>query len=197
MRETLETTDTIPVLVVDHDELSRHVMVRRIVRWGYDPIAFVRAEDALLYLQRRPARAMLADLHLPETDGLALTRAARVLQPDLPVVLVAPNPSPEQWEQAAAAGALDLLAKQVGGAEALRCTLATALQASGGDGEDVRLAHSLRTPLTALKGAIDILCGGPMESLSEEQRRFASIAQRNADKMIALVEELLESATKP
>lgn len=188
--------DMTPVLVVDHDELSRHVMVRRIVRWGYDPVACTRSEEALLHLQKRPVRAMVADLHLPEMDGLALARAALVMQPGLPVFLLAPYPTPEQWECAAGAGARDLLAKQAGGAEAVRMALASALE-PGSSGENLVLAHSLRTPLTALKGALDILCSGQMGELPEAQRRFAGIAQRNADKMIALVEELLETAAKP
>ena len=188
--------DMTPVLVVDHDELSRHVMVRRIVRWGYDPVAYTRSEEALLHLQRRPVRAMVADLHLPEIDGLALARAALVMQPGLPVFLLAPNPTPEQWERASGAGARDLLTKQAGGAEAVRMALAAVLELAGG-GENVALAHSLRTPLTALKGALDILCSGQMGDLPEAQRRFAAIAQRNADKMIALVEELLETAARP
>jgi len=186
--------DTIPVLVVDGDELSRHVMVRRLVRWGYDPVAYARAEEALLHLQRRAARALIADFHLPEMDGLTVARAALALQPELPVFLLAPNPTPEQWDRVSAAGARDLLAKQAGGAEAIRTALAAAIDRDASREEDLRLAHSLRTPLTALKGAIDILCGAPAGDLAEPHRRLASIAQRNVDKMIALVEELLESA---
>jgi len=188
--------DMTPVLVVDRDELSRHVMVRRIVRWGYDPVAFTRSEDALLHLQKRPVRALVADLHLPGMDGLALARAALALQPGLPVFLLASHPTPAQWESAADAGARDLLTKQAGGAEAVRAALAAALE-SHAAGEDVALAHSLRTPLTALKSALDILCSGQVGELPDAQRRFAGIAQRNADKMIALVEELLESAARP
>lgn len=188
--------DMTPVLIVDHDELSRHVMVRRVMRWGYDPVAFTRSEDALLHLQKRPARALVADLHLPEMDGLALARAALVMQPGLPVLLLAAHPTPEQWERAADAGARDLLTKQAGGAEAVRLALASALECDAA-GENAALAHSLRTPLTALKGALDILCSGQLGELPEAQRRFAGIAQRNADKMIALVEELLETAARP
>ena len=43
--------------------------------------------------------------------------------------------------------------------------------------------------LTALKSAVDILSRG---ELTDAQRRFAAIAQRNADQMVLLVERLLE-----
>jgi CheY-like chemotaxis protein len=202
--------DTIPIVVVDGDELSRHVMVRRLLRWGYDPVAFARSSDALAHLRQHAARALLCDLHTARAvpaappaagaagaDELELVRAARIAQPDLPVFLVTANPTAEQWAQAAHAGARDLLAKQAGSAEALRRALAVALSDDLDDRDDVRLAHSLRTPLTALKSAIDILCSDGAGPLPAEQRRFAGIAQRNVDKMIALVEELLESAARP
>jgi CheY-like chemotaxis protein len=211
--------DTIPIVVVDGDELSRHVMVRRLLRWGYDPVAFARPTDALAHLRQFAARALLCDLHTARAVGaepaaagcaagapaagaagaeeLELVRAARIAQPDLPVFLVTANPTAEQWAQAAHAGARDLLAKQAGSAEALRRALAVALSDDLDDRDDVRLAHELRTPLTALKNAIDILCSDSAGPLPAEQRRFAGIAQRNVDKMIALVEELLESAARP
>lgn len=60
---------------------------------------------------------------------------------------------------------------------------------------DVELAHALRTPLTALKSAIDILCCG---SLPDAEKRLAALAQRNADQMILVIERLLErTAAKP
>jgi hypothetical protein len=42
-----------------------------------------------------------------------------------------------------------------------------------------------------------MLCSGQLGELVEPQRRFAGIAQRNADRMVSLVEELLESAARP
>lgn len=195
-------TEPMPIVVVDGDELSRHVMLRRLLRWGYDPVAFARGADALQHLRQLPVRALVCDLHAAQAEdhgasGLELVRAAREAQPDLPVFVVTANPTAERWAQVAHAGARDLLAKQAGSAEGLRRALAVALTNDLDDRDDLRLAHSLRTPLTALKSAIDILCSGQAGELPESQRRFATIAQRNADRMIALVEELLETAARP
>jgi len=51
--------------------------------------------------------------------------------------------------------------------------------------EDLLVAHALRTPLTALKSAIDLLCDG---GLSPESQHIARIAQRNAARMVELLE---------
>lgn len=189
--------EQMPVLVVDDDELSRFVIARRLHRWGYEPVTLGSADEALAFLRRFPARALVSDLHMPGTDGMTLVRAALGLQPDLPVFLMTANPAAELWSEAAAAGARDVLAKQSGSGEALRVALATALSPAQPGSEDVQLAHSLRTPLTALKGAIDLLCSGQLGELPESQRRFAGIAQRNVDRMITLVEDLLEASARP
>jgi signal transduction histidine kinase len=129
---------------------------------------------------------------------LALAEAALALRPALPIFLVTPRPGPELWARAAAAGARDLLPKLAGGGDGLRDALAVAIQQPEFQGrEDLALAHSLRTPLAALKGALDILCSGRAGELPASQQQFAGIARRNADRMIVLVEELLESATRP
>lgn len=54
--------------------------------------------------------------------------------------------------------------------------------------EDLQMAHDLCTPLTALKSAIELLC---QADLPEEAEHMAHIAQRNVDRIAALVEEML------
>jgi CheY-like chemotaxis protein len=185
------------VLVVDDDALSRLVLARRLYRWGYEPVQLGDAATALAHLESETADALIADVEMPGIDGLSLARQALARCPSLPVFLVTACPRPETWTSATAAGVRDVLPKQAGGAESLRQALAAALHPELAGREDLALAHSLRTPLAALKGALDILCSGRAGDLPESQRRFAGIARRNADRMISLVEELLESAARP
>lgn len=181
------------VLVVDDDELSRYVVARRLVRWGFEPVVFERAEAVLAYLRDGDAQALVTDFEMPERDGLSLARAVRYLRPDLPILLLTAKRDPQLEQRAREAGILAVVVKQAGLDRELLGLLQRAL-----DGVppvvtgDFELAHSLRTPLTALKSAIDILCGG---DLGDSQRRFARIAQRNVDQMIVLVERLLQEST--
>ncbi len=57
---------------------------------------------------------------------------------------------------------------------------------------DLLVAHSLRTPLTAIKSALELLC---QSDLPTESQRFASMAQRNTDRLIELVERLLTGSS--
>jgi signal transduction histidine kinase len=53
------------------------------------------------------------------------------------------------------------------------------------------VAHDLRTPLTAIRGYVDLLLGGDAGELTETQTRFLGIVGRNADKLGRLSRDLL------
>ncbi|MFQ5815575.1 MAG: sensor histidine kinase [Candidatus Hydrothermarchaeaceae archaeon] len=50
------------------------------------------------------------------------------------------------------------------------------------------VSHELRTPLTSIKGVLDLLAGG---EISEEQRELVSLAKRNANRLNALIGDIL------
>ncbi|HEY8744167.1 MAG TPA: histidine kinase dimerization/phospho-acceptor domain-containing protein, partial [Chloroflexota bacterium] len=54
------------------------------------------------------------------------------------------------------------------------------------------VSHELRTPLTSIKGYVDLLLAGDVGDLTEEQREFLTIVQRNADREVTLVNDLLD-----
>jgi len=68
------------------------------------------AEAALL--ERRPA-LVLSDLRLPRGDGFGVLRAAKALDPDLPVIVMTAFGGVEDAVRAVREGALDFLAKPV------------------------------------------------------------------------------------
>ena len=53
------------------------------------------------------------------------------------------------------------------------------------------VSHELRTPLTSIKGYVETLLDGAMED-SDAQRRFMTSIQHHADRLQALVEDLLQ-----
>jgi len=54
------------------------------------------------------------------------------------------------------------------------------------------VSHELRTPMTAIKGYTDLLHAGSVGSINEEQKRFLSIIKNNADRLTALINDLLD-----
>ena len=54
------------------------------------------------------------------------------------------------------------------------------------------VSHELRTPLTSIKGFVDLLLDGEAGEIGEEQREFLDIVGHNADRLVALINDLLD-----
>jgi PAS domain S-box-containing protein len=54
------------------------------------------------------------------------------------------------------------------------------------------VSHELRTPLTSIKGYTDLLLGDAVGPLRDNQRQFMSIIRNNADRLTALINDLLD-----
>jgi signal transduction histidine kinase len=53
------------------------------------------------------------------------------------------------------------------------------------------VSHELRTPLTSIRGYLELLREGDAGDLTEEQHQFVSIVERNSDRLLRLVGDLL------
>jgi len=54
------------------------------------------------------------------------------------------------------------------------------------------VSHELRTPMTAIKGYTDLLYGGAVGPLNDNQEHFLSVIKNNTDRLIALINDLLD-----
>jgi signal transduction histidine kinase len=53
------------------------------------------------------------------------------------------------------------------------------------------VSHELRTPLTSIRGYLELVLDGEAGALRDEQREFLSIVDRNADRLLHVVGDLL------
>lgn len=56
------------------------------------------------------------------------------------------------------------------------------------------ISHELRTPLSAIIGFLDLLQNDPAQPLTDDQREFVGIIERNAERLLTLVGDLLFTA---
>ncbi len=54
------------------------------------------------------------------------------------------------------------------------------------------VSHELRTPMTSIKGFTQLLAMGSLGPINETQREFLGIIQSNAERMIAIINDLLD-----
>lgn len=55
------------------------------------------------------------------------------------------------------------------------------------------VSHELRTPLTSIVGSLGLLKAGTFESLSDQSKRLVTIAENNANRLIRIVNDLLDA----
>lgn len=190
------------IIVIDHDALSRCVIAKRVERCGFEAVPLGSANAVIDYLLEHPVAAVISDAHLPEDHAVALARQLRALRPGLPVLWMSSTCDNAELQSVAAQyGVRCILGKQAGADRELQQALSAALAAAEPmpilrrQDTDFQFAHSLRTPLTALKTAVDLLRS---HELGEPQRHFANVAHRNVERMIALIEQLLrDPSTSP
>jgi DNA-binding response OmpR family regulator len=99
------------ILVVDDEPDLAATYERLLRRMGYRVIPTGTRRDALDVLRSERLVLVVADLRLPDGDGLDVVRSARAAVPPPPVLVVTATPSPENRSQALAAGAAAYLGK--------------------------------------------------------------------------------------
>ena len=101
------------LLLVDDDAAVLRVTQRRLEKAGYRVVACAGGAGALAVLANEAFDVMVSDIQMPGVSGLALLRAVREHDLDLPVVLVTGNPGVQTATDAVEYGAFRYLIKPV------------------------------------------------------------------------------------
>jgi DNA-binding NtrC family response regulator len=102
-----------PILLVE-DKDSLRVMLRHALEaHGHSVIEARDEPEAVRALRTTRPGVVLSDLRLPEGDGFGVLRAAKELDPELPVVVMTAYSTIQDAVKAIKEGALDFLAKPV------------------------------------------------------------------------------------
>ena len=106
-------TETRTVLLVDDDPSFRRVMEYQLREDGYQVFAVPNGATALQRFQAERVDVVLTDVKMPESDGMDLLTRLKILQPDLPVVMLTAHGTIGTAVDAMKRGAFDYLTKPV------------------------------------------------------------------------------------
>jgi DNA-binding NtrC family response regulator len=98
------------VYVVDHDPVSRSRIRRLLARPGWSFRTLEDARQAWAGLDALHPDLIVADLHLPDIDGLALLQAVHHRDPSIRTILAAAGEMPAAARRALDTGTIDGLA---------------------------------------------------------------------------------------
>jgi putative two-component system response regulator len=107
------------VLCVDDEPVILQILRRLLEVQGFEAVVCSRPQEAVANFGDGDFDAVITDIHMPGMDGLALMRALRERQPDLPVVVVTGQGTVDTAIQALREGATGMLVKPFTGEELL------------------------------------------------------------------------------
>jgi signal transduction histidine kinase len=163
---------------------------------GIDLACVSFMSEAERHLATRSVDIILLDLGLPDAQGVAAIRRARIAAPDIPLVVLTGMDDEALAGQSLQEGAQDYLIKgQIDTRGLLR-----ALRYAGERKRLERLkdefvstvSHELRTPLTSIAGSLGLLMGNAAGGLSKSAERLLEIAHTNSVRLVRLVNDILD-----
>ena len=101
------------ILLVDDDAKLLRVLTLRLESEGYTVAACPTGEEALGRLAEVSPRFVLADLRMPDMDGIELLSRIQMRRPGLPVAIVTAEADIPEAIRATQAGAVDFLTKPI------------------------------------------------------------------------------------
>ena len=102
------------ILVVDDSATMRMIIVKSLRQAGFEAATVIEASGAKEALQKLAAGGvdlMLSDVNMPEISGIELIKVVKMKMPNLPIVMVTTESSPEMKQTMIAAGASAIITK--------------------------------------------------------------------------------------
>lgn len=100
------------VLVVDDSQMISRLLQSKLAAAGIASDAADSANKALQMMERNLYFVVVADIHMPGTDGVALLSALKRVSPLVQVIMLTGDASIEQVIECADRGAIDFFSKQ-------------------------------------------------------------------------------------
>jgi DNA-binding NtrC family response regulator len=102
---------TLKVLVVDDETVIREGLKRILGGAGYQVEALAQGHRAIERLQSEPFDLVISDVKMPGMSGIEVLKAIRVLQPQVPIIMITGYSTVDTAVEALKNGAVDYIAK--------------------------------------------------------------------------------------
>jgi signal transduction histidine kinase len=204
------------ILVVDDEEPIREMILKMMNRFGYEAATAGNGKEALETLRREPFSILITDIIMPEMDGFELTKAVQAEFPDIHIICMTAHSASYNYTDVVAFGATDYITKPFT-VDEIRAKLnrvirernlilnltQKSVELERTNQELKRLdqlksifvssvSHELRTPLTVIKEFISLMIEGHVGTVTEDQKEYLAIANKNILRLTNLIETLLD-----
>ena len=182
--------DEVKILVVEDEEIIRLMFQQTFESWGFKVDVAENGKDALEMCHQKKYQIVVTDLNMPVMDGMELLKRLKSKWPNIEVMVITGYATIESAIEAMKLGAYDFILKPVN-FDHVQFTMNKCYSKIRAEAENQELRqanmqllelnemkdkflyitnHEIRTPLTIIKGYIDVLKNlvqNPNEELSE------------------------------
>ncbi len=197
------------ILVVEDEQLIRDIFRQALENWGYTVTVAEDGAEALRWLKRQPFHIVITDLYMPGVDGMSLLHKIKDNWPFIEVIVVTGHGTVESAIEAMKHGAFDFILKPVN-FDQVRITIKRCQQKIQAESENAQLReinarlqelnelkdkflsitnHELRTPITIIKGYLEILMG-MVDVADPEVNEIFNILKSTADELVESLERM-------
>lgn len=102
------------ILIVDDSATMRMIVIKSLRQAGFESANVIEAggaKEALTKLAAGGIDLMLSDVNMPEITGIELVKVVKKKMPNLPIVMVTTESSPEMKQEMLTAGANGIITK--------------------------------------------------------------------------------------
>jgi DNA-binding NtrC family response regulator len=107
----VEEMEKIQVLIIDDDRSIAAALKIILEDNGYEAVVAMNAHQGIEQASLRQFDLIITDVQLPDLSGLDVLKILRKKTPDMPVIIITAQSTPEVVTQAMARGAFQLLPK--------------------------------------------------------------------------------------
>jgi signal transduction histidine kinase len=204
------------ILVVDDEEAVREMVSKVIQHIGYEVVTAEHGKKALEMMRKEPFTILVTDIKMPEMDGFELMKAVKTEFPEFHIICMTAHGASYTYTDVVAVGAMDYITKPFT-IDEMRAKLnrvirernliadltQKSVELERANEELKRLdqmkstfissvSHELRTPLTVIKEFISLMLEGHVGTLTEDQKEYLGIANKNILRLTNLIETLLD-----
>lgn len=99
------------VMLVDDEACFVEVMSKRLTRRGFEVVTACAGIEAIRNMREHDFDVVVVDLKMEDMDGIELLRILRLMDPELPVLMLTGHGSEQAAREGMALGAMDYLNK--------------------------------------------------------------------------------------
>ena len=204
------------ILVVDDEKSSREMICKMMSQIGFETGAAIHGKEALEMLRRDPFTLLITDIKMPEMDGLELIKIARVEFPGVSILCMTDDAAKDLDPEIIASGAADTIAKPftldevrarlnriIRDRDRIEDMVQKSVELEVTNEELKRLdqlkgsfvssvSDEAQTPMSVIKEFIALMLKGQVGSLTDEQKEYLGVANRNILRLSNLIDKLLD-----